>query len=469
MYQQEFCLDSQKTEFILNNLKITFMEILQKPVWSEGTLLSQQHFQQWDLFLEHSRLFQLKMLQPYFWGLLQLEIDEVALLTDRFRIKTCTAIFPNGRMVTFNTSEHGELCLELNQPHNEITEIFLCTPLSQHIQGLSGYDTPHDFCAFKTQYKYTLDQYDHCREREVAFAIPNLCLLDHHQNREQYTQIKIALLERNINGQNQCIKQFIPSTVHISANSALTDFLQCVLDLLSAKTKLLTDKNFNHVQDASQLKNIEFIHFLLLQTLNQFSPVLKDLQQKRFTHPWELYQEIVRLLGGLSVFPHTEHNLKLPFYDHNNLTEVFHTLKTQLQYVLGQTLPLNVLKLDLIQHTDSLYLIDQIDHNLFIKHDFYLAVKIESDDLTWIHRFLQQVKIACQTDIQAVIGSAVPTITLKHIQRPQDYLPSKNGYEYFCLNKQNEYWQRIKETGNLALFISYEFTDAQFEILAIKK
>jgi type VI secretion system protein ImpJ len=445
------------------------METLKNLVWSEGTLLTQQHFQQWDLSLENYRIFQLKMLQPYFWGLLHLEIDEPLLLTDRFRIKTCTAIFPTGKIITFNTEEHGELCFALNPSQTDMTEIFLCMPLGQHIQELSGYDTQHDLYTFKTQYQYIKDQYDHCREREVAFAIPNLSLFDSHQNRDQYTQIKIAEIKRNINGQNQLIKQFIPPTIHISANLALTVFLQFTLDLLSAKIKLLTDRNANNQLDALQLNQTELAHFLLLQTLNQFLPILRNLQQKHLTHPWELYQETIRLLGGLSIFSHPDRDFKLPHYDHNNLTEVFSTLKQQLQYMIGQTLPSSMLKLDLIQQSDSLYLIDYIDQSLFLKHDFYLAVKMDSNDFTWINRFLQQVKIACQTDIQAVIGSAVPTITLKHIQRPPNHLPIKSGYEYFYLEKQNEYWHRITEARNLALFVSYEFTDAQFEILVIEE
>ena len=178
----------------------------------------------------------------------------------------------------------------------------------------------------------------------------------------------------------------------------------------------------------------------------------------------ELYKEIVRLLGGLSLF---KNNLEIPNYDHNDLTTVFNTLEQKLQLVVHRALPENIVKLPLTKQTDSLYLIDHIEPHLFTKYQFYLAVKMSNHDLTWINRFPQQIKIACQTDIQAVIGSAIPTIPLQHLQRPPNHLPIKNDYEYFQIEQQNEYWHRIAETNNLAIFVSYEFTEVQVEMVAI--
>ena len=164
--------------------------ILNPVVWSEGTLLTQQHFQQWQLFLEQQRIETMKMSEPYYWGVQSLSIDESALLNGVFRVKECQAIFPHGQLVMFNTEQSGELTCDLRDDHADSSGIYLCIPLNQQIAGLSGYSENKKQSGWRTKYETIQDLYDLSREREVAFGEANLMLLRDDQDRNEMASIK---------------------------------------------------------------------------------------------------------------------------------------------------------------------------------------------------------------------------------------------------------------------------------------
>src|SRR5688500_4771925 len=63
-----------------------------KPVWSEGLLVSQHHFQQQDRYHEVRLEERLAALHRYGWGITVLEIDDRSLVSGQFRLKRLSAI-----------------------------------------------------------------------------------------------------------------------------------------------------------------------------------------------------------------------------------------------------------------------------------------------------------------------------------------------------------------------------------------
>jgi type VI secretion system protein ImpJ len=72
------------------------MRYLQPVLWSKGTLLSPQHLQMQDRFLEDSLQFRMETLSYCAWGFRELKVDRDTLAAGQFSIADAEGIFPDG-------------------------------------------------------------------------------------------------------------------------------------------------------------------------------------------------------------------------------------------------------------------------------------------------------------------------------------------------------------------------------------
>src|SRR5688572_28914199 len=70
-----------------------------KPIWTEGLLVSQHHFQQQDLYFETLVADRLQAAAHYDWGITELRIDERGFAQGQFRLQRLAAIWPDGTSV----------------------------------------------------------------------------------------------------------------------------------------------------------------------------------------------------------------------------------------------------------------------------------------------------------------------------------------------------------------------------------
>jgi type VI secretion system protein ImpJ len=69
---------------------------IDKPLWHEGLILTQQHFQQQERWTEFSLRQFAGAALAHAWGTLEVEVDEQALVTGRFKLSRLRLRFPDG-------------------------------------------------------------------------------------------------------------------------------------------------------------------------------------------------------------------------------------------------------------------------------------------------------------------------------------------------------------------------------------
>ena len=67
--------------------------------WTEGLFLRPQHLQHQDLYFEEQLRHRLSIVDPFHWGVRELEIDEEALLDNRISITHLDAVLPGGTVL----------------------------------------------------------------------------------------------------------------------------------------------------------------------------------------------------------------------------------------------------------------------------------------------------------------------------------------------------------------------------------
>jgi type VI secretion system protein ImpJ len=428
------------------------MRKLHQPIWHEGALLSQQHFQQWQHYLEDQMQAHWQ-LTPFCWGVMALEIDDGALLAGRFRVKQCDAMFPQGQMISFNQAMDGELCFDLNVCESSSIPVYLCLPLATQVKGLSGYDMSGDRFGCRAVYQQIADDYDPERKREVTFASPHL-LLSQVSSLDEVAALQIAVVKRTGHQQYVLDADFIAPCLSLGASPAMMRHLNYVMDCLEAKLRQ---------SRASQFAQDDVSHRLLLRSIAEHLPMLRHYSRIQKVHPIKVYEVLLRLIGSL------EETLgPLEDYRHDHLAEVFSAMQIRLQACLDKTLLLKTTTLSFQKESDAIYRLEAMDEVMLVQHTFYLAVKYDDADMSWIQRFLERTKISSKDALSGIVGSAVSGVVIQHATREVDYLSTKQGCEYFRLVLQGDFWAQVKTDKTLAVFVSHEFVQAQLEMIVMR-
>lgn len=436
-----------------------------KVMWVEGLLLSQQHLQQWDLYQEQQHRFYWQALHPFGWGLLSLSIDDAALLNGQFRIKRLQAILPHGQSIDYHEQTDPLLCCDLSISTVEhMIEIYLALPANHLGDGINGYPKPLQLAAYCSDYRMIADEFDSERQREVMQGKLNLRLLSNEESRMGFYTLKIAEVIDQGGKQFILSKTYIPPLMQIRASFLLQEMLQTWHEWLFAKQRLLFECKDVFLQDMR-----EFYQLLLRQALAKVVPCLEHIRRYPQTHPLQIYFCFAELCQGLAAFKIDRPINDMPIYQHDQLYEVFNQLLTLIKEILDAIMPVTMQMIRLIRESDSLYTATFIDSRLFDSCSFFLAVKLDKNDLRWVDVLLRQVKIASRQVIETLVTSALLGVGLRFVTKPPNKLAIKAGYEYFYLEPHGEFWQGIINERNLAIFIPYDFAHAHMELIAVQE
>lgn len=443
------------------------MKSIRKVIWAEGMFLGQQHFQLWDEYYERLQNLHVRSISPLSWGLLDFEYDEDALENNQFRLISCHAIFPDGRVISYNLNENHIVSIELNKGFSDKVDIYLCLPANRSASGINGYRENGKLCAWKADYLRIQDENDASREREVMLASPNLVLLTGDDSLENYSSLKISELVNDGEGVYKIVDDFVPTITRIGASNRLISLLQNIIDLFSAKIRILNERRNQLTAQSASFGHNDVSNFLVLQTLSSAIPLLNHYKNTSDIHPEKIYSLLVSVIGGLCPFGFDLDVHNIPKYKHNDLTVVFDRLERQLRKLVDIAMPGELITLDLKKEADLLYSLDIVDSKVISSSLLYIAVYSPSDNPLWINVFSKMVKVSSRQDIEVVVASALPGIKIQHVQRPPNNLPVKSGYEYFKIVPHGKFWDRVSKLKTLAIFLPNEFRDIKINILTI--
>jgi len=236
--------------------------------------------------------------------------------------------------------------------------------------------------------------------------------------------------------------------------------------VLVKRIKNLSTKVFSKYKNLIHNQSVEAR--LFAQALALFMTGLKVLESNN-QHPFEYYRLLSTVLADLSIFDKDLSIEVFPKYEHCDLSTTFEHLHNSLEQVLAVSLTKQFLDLGFIKKTENVYLSDEIQDKHLVEYEFYLMVKIDSETLNWVDDFVFCNKLGASEKIETLVTSALPGISLCHVQIIPAGLPNKSGWQYFHLQKNNLYWQQLLEDKKLALFLAQQFEQALIELVLLKE
>ncbi len=439
-------------------------------VWSEGLFLTPHLFQQADRYRDNLLQFRFGALAPFFWGGSELEIDRNGLTTGFFTLYRFSGIMPDGLTVQIpdedNTPEARSV-KSLFAPSAEKLDVYLAIPVSRadslnfHLDnGTSGRAV-----RYRMEMARVTDETVEANECEIPLANKNFQILFSGESLDDKIWIKIAELGRTAAGEIVLRDSYIAPAITVSASGTLVAILHRILEMLSAKSSALSQQR-RHIAEfgASDVAN-----FWLLHTVNSYVPILSHFYLESKRHPEQLYLALAQLVGELSTFSLQADPRDVPRYDHENLYKTFDELEQKIRFLLETIIPSKYVIIPLVKTPELLYVGQIHDERLFANAQFYLAANAQIAPTRLIEDVPVKSKISSPDEVGALIGRAVPGVSLIHEPIPPSSIPVKPGYKYYTLHTSGRWWEAICKARRLALYLPDEFPELKVELVAVRE
>ncbi|MEW6730050.1 MAG: type VI secretion system baseplate subunit TssK [Acidobacteriota bacterium] len=449
------------------------MSRYRKVIWNEGMLLSPHHFQQWDNYYEAVLNSRLSSLIPYEWGILELKINHEAIANGYFELMNCRGVMPDGLVLNIPQTEPAPEARPIAS-HFEVDaerlEVYLAIPARRmgaaNFQSKVGNGDP--LIRYLQLPGSVLDETTGENEQQIAFACGNYRILFGEELREGYSAIKIAELEHTPTGQLTLSENYIPPALHIDASSWLVNMLHQIIEILITKSSTLGEQRRQRAASLADFTTSEVAAFWLLHTVNSSIPQLAHLLRTRIVHPEQLYVALAQLAGSLMTFVTDRHPKDLVRYDHTDLYFTFSRLATEIRELLETVIPTRCVGIPLENIRESLYVGRVQDDRLLQEAKFYLGVRAQLPESRLLERVPRVVKIASRDVIDAVVASALPGVVIIHASPPPSPIPTRVGFHYFGFDSIGPYWDSIRGSKTIAIYIPDEFPQVKLELYAVK-
>jgi type VI secretion system protein ImpJ len=464
------------------------MESLRPIFWGQGMFLQPQHFQQQDYYHDSRLRRYLQLISPFCWGVASMTVNEAALLNFRFEIEQCEVVTWEGTILHFRgESVSGNARLAPRSIENALDPggkplgVYLGVKRLQREEANvdlrngptwngAAADQPPRFSIreFTTPDLFAPDGRDVpvqylCYEGHVLFA-------DEVAHNQDYELVKIAEVMRSAQGQGAFLsKQYIPPCLAVSASPVLEGMLKELRELLTAKGRELSEYKQQHKIHTVNMGSRDTVFLLMMQTVNRYIPLFHHYLEVEQIHPCTLYALLRQLVGELSTFSETISVLgdprRLPAYRHDQLWACFDPALRLAMELLNELTKGPDYMVPLEFERD--YYAATLDKRFFEGNNrYYLAIKVDLPRRELL-QLMETGKICSRTEMEYLRTQAVHGLELDYLEIPPEELPRTAHCSYFQINHHSQFWARIQQQQNIAVYCQLppEKTDMRLLVL----
>jgi type VI secretion system protein ImpJ len=171
-------------------------------------------------------------------------------------------------------------------------------------------------------------------DKPLQIARKNFRLLAESENRQGFSALPIANVERTEAGTFRLNARFIPPLINIRGNEHLVGLLRGLIEILAARSTELAGARSQKNQSLADFTASDIADFWLLYTINSHFPIFSHLFESKTSHPEELYSAMVSMAGSLTTFSPKIRPGDLPLYAHDALGALFADLDEKLRAML---------------------------------------------------------------------------------------------------------------------------------------
>ncbi len=452
--------------------------------WHQGLFLQPQHFQLQDRYIQSLIAPLHSFLQPHFWGIASLKIQDAALGNFSLQILQGQFQFSDGSFVSLyengllDPRSFNEDWIESGKPLDVILGLRKWNPNGENVTVLSSLENVSDVATrfvTSTEPDEAQDLYQGGPSAQVKrlYFVLKLFWKNEEEKLGDYELIPLARLQRQGDDIVRS-ERFFPPCLRISAVEPLKKLITEIRDQLTSRTHILEAYKRERGIHTAEFGARDTVFLLALRSLNRYVPLLFHLTESQTVHPWTIYGILRQIIGELSSFSETinvlgeqeDGNNLVPPYNHHKLHTCFLAAQNVLLRLLDEITAGPEYMIELAY--DGTYYSGELAPAMFEAHNhFYLVLTTDQEPDQVRESFLTLAKTGSRESLPLLIARALPSIKVNHLENPPQELPRRAGSLYFQIDHYGELWERVQRSNNLSVFWDNAPEDLKAELMIV--
>ena len=434
---------------------------MQPVLWTKGVLLSPQHFQTQDRFLEDLLEFQLSALTFCPWGFHRLEIDREALASGSFGLSAASGILPDGLMFDMPASETAPPPKPLEgafAADQEWLDVYLGVPEYQY-GGLnvSGVNRDRD-ARYRAEELLRRDETTGQAERPIQVARRNFRILFEGESLEGTSALRVARVTRSADGRLSA-RPAVRAAARRHRRERLPDGIGApagrdpVGEEHDARRRATPEKSEpRRVRRRGRRELLAAVHDQ--QLFPGAAPPLRDAARPSG-------RAVSRDAGARGITDDVlGHDPPARAADATSTTispACFTRLDAQVRELLETVVPATTVSLPMKLVQPSVYAAALDQDKYLAAPQIYLAITVDGRGVDVAGRAPHLVKVSAAGQLDTLIRQALPGVPLTYVPNPPSAVSVKVNHTYFLLQKSGAEWDNIARARNVAAYVPAEF------------
>ncbi|WP_078120438.1 type VI secretion system baseplate subunit TssK [Thiosocius teredinicola] len=440
-----------------------------KILWGEGLFLRPQHFQQQDAYHESLVSDALLTAQPFGWGVRHLVVDNDALRGGILRIDHIDAVLPDGESYIAPDRDLLPPPVALDEiVGDESTEFRLALhQMRQHGGNSVPEDNEQEQRRYVVSHQNSADLFTDAAEAEIPVLKKAARLKPADDPLDQYVSMALLRVRKTPASGFELDTAYMPPTLSIGAAPMIMLQLRRLLDALQAKVNALYGFHREPSKNIIEFRSGDIASFWLLHTISSAVASLAHLHQNPVLHPERLFQEQLRLAGGLLTFSKTYSLADLPTYDHAHPGSGFLKLDQILRDLLDTVISTRYFRIALTETKPAFHAGRLDSEKINDKTAFYLGVSAAQPLPKLIESVPVRMKIGAPDDVEKLVLSAMHGVKLVHAAQVPPAIPVRPGACYFSLDPRSPLYERMLQAQSVTIYAPEGFDDLSLELIAV--
>ncbi len=438
-------------------------------MWSEGMFLLPQHFQYQDEFHQHQLAQSTLRSSPFHWGVQILEVDEEALTAGSLQLKRLKLVFPDGSLYDAPQQDPLPAARDLGEllRSNDLKVYAALKRLDpfgrNYVEDGQGTESAR---RFRKAFETLPDLNEGDLENEITSLRLNVTMLIDGDNLDGYSWCPVARLSRNSVGGFNLDSHFVHPTLHLGNHETLTAIARRLLSILQAKSNALSGRRRERADQIAEFGSSDVSLFWLVYTVNRTHPNLAHLLAHPRLHPERLYLLLAELAGSLLTFSLNTQLTDIPEYDHHDPAASLVKLEELIRVLLDNVIPNQCVLINLTQSKPGYWQGQLLDPRL-TGADFYLSVHADMPGSGLLELVPRAIKVGSPEDIEVVVNSAMPGVTLVHAARMPSAIPVRLDNQYFAIEPHGRVYERMMDAQAISFYAPSAFINLKLELMAV--
>ncbi len=433
-------------------------KVKDRVLWSEGSLLTQQHLQQWDSYQAWLMQCYQRCLHTQGYGFKNLKWDPLALEQGIVSLLTLEGIFPSGEYIYYHRDLHGPLERNLSQHEGALT-LYLTRPNGEYVSGVTGYDALSRPASYDVVYEERVDLYDPKRIAEVAFCKPRWQLSEECEE----SSLKLPVFQGVVDNSVLSLDEYwLPPLLCVKSQTHLVSALDRLLEVLESAILHLTNLPFQDQTQASPFASDD--RAALIQGLLLSRGLV--IGYKEVGRPQDVHEALFSLYCLLQSQLNQISN-KTYLYDHNQSGNCLFPLIRENIQLAKQFMHKEYEELTLMRKDRANFYCQDIGQNLAIEGLMVLAINQGKHFELSQEALKKLLKIGPLEPSNMAVVAALTGLELQPIIG-RGLAEFDHQWQLFEIKKEGAQWQRVLSTHGLNIHVPKATEDWRVRLLIVK-